>query len=235
MASVRYLAIALLLAGCAAKAPPAPPLRLPPPAAAQAAPYRLQVGDVVGIRLFLTPELNEDVTVRPDGRVTTQLAEAIPAAGRTPEQLAASLRTAYLTELKDPQITVELKSFAPLRVYLAGEVPSPGEITSAGPPPTLLEAIAKAGGIRVTGDASHILIIRRGDDDKPQVFAADYQAAASGRDPAADIRLQAFDIVVVPRTDIAEIYVWVNQHIQQFVPVSWGFSYNVTPVVSNKK
>ena len=49
------------------------------------------------------------------------------------------------------------------------------------------------------------------------------------------LRLQAFDIVVVPRTDIAEIYVWVNQHIQQFVPVSWGFSYNVTPVVSNKK
>jgi len=236
MRSVRSTALFLLVAGCAAT-PPAPPApALPPPRQqAEAPPYRLQVGDQLGIRLFLTPELNEDVTVRPDGRITTQLATAIPAAGRTPEQVAASLRTAYSSELTDPQIAVEVKSFAPLRVYLAGEVPAPGEITSTGAPPTLLQAIAKAGGIRVTGDAAHIVIIRRGDDDRPHVLTANYQAAASGADPSADIALQPFDIVVVPRTDIAEIYIWVNQHIQQFVPVSWGFSYNVSPLVGNKR
>jgi polysaccharide export outer membrane protein len=66
------------------------------------------------------------------------------------------------------------------------------------------------------------------------VLSTRYQDALSGRDPAADVMLAPFDVVVVPKTGIAEAYVWVNQHIQQFVPVSWGFSYNVTPYVAPK-
>jgi protein involved in polysaccharide export with SLBB domain len=226
----------LLLAGlataCAAgpDAPPAPPL----PQAADA-PYHVQAGDQLAIRLFLTPELNEDVTVRPDGRITTQLTEALPAAGRTPEQIAAALRVAYDSELKDPRITVEVKTAMPVRVYVAGEVSAPGEVSSAGRPPTLLAAVARAGGVRVTGDTARVLIVRRGAADRPVVLATRFADALSGRDPAADVVLQAYDVVVVPRTGVAEVYVWVNQHLQQFVPVSWGFSYNVTPVVSNSK
>ena len=34
-------------------------------------PYRIQVGDVLGIRLLLNPDLNEDVVVRPDGHMST--------------------------------------------------------------------------------------------------------------------------------------------------------------------
>ncbi|MEJ0048619.1 MAG: polysaccharide biosynthesis/export family protein [Rhodospirillales bacterium] len=115
-------------------------------------PYRVQVGDELAVRLFLTPELNEDVTVRPDGRISTQLAEAVPAEGRTPEAIAVALRTGYASELRDPRITVEVKSYAPVRVYVAGEVFTPGEITTAGPPPTLLAAVARAGGVRLSGD-----------------------------------------------------------------------------------
>jgi hypothetical protein len=39
----------------------------------------------------------------------------------------------------------------------------------------------------------------------------------------------------VPKNGISQIYLWFNQHFQQFVPVSWGFSYNVNPVVNNNK
>jgi hypothetical protein len=39
----------------------------------------------------------------------------------------------------------------------------------------------------------------------------------------------------VPRTNVAEVYVWVNQHLQQFMPVSWGFSYNVNPLLNSTK
>jgi protein involved in polysaccharide export with SLBB domain len=193
------------------------------------------VGDVLSLKLYLTPELNEDVAVRPDGKITTQLAEAVPAAGRTPEQVAASLRVAYASELKDPRITVEVKSAAPVRVYVAGEVTAPGEIAATGPAPTLLQAIARAGGLKVSGDDGHVLIVRRAGTGRPLVFATRYADAFSGRDPAADIALQPFDIVIVPRTGIAEIYVWVNQHIQQFTPVSWGFSYNLNPLVSSSR
>lgn len=225
----RNVAPALLLAASACGAGPA----LPPPAPVMAAaPYRIQVGDQLAVRLYLAPELNEDVTVRPDGRITTTLAQGIPAAGRTPEQVAGTLRAAYLTELKDPRLTVGVKSFAPAHVFVTGEVLAPGEFTSAGAPPSLVAAIARAGGLRPTGDPDRVLIIRRGGDDRPMVFAARYSEAVSGETPGADVPLQPYDIVVVPKTDIARVYLWVNQHIQQFVPVSWGFSYNVNPLLA---
>ncbi len=230
----RLLPLLAGLAGACADGPAAPPPPAPPLAQA-GMPYRVQVGDELAVRLFLTPELNEDVTVRPDGRISTQLAEAVPAEGRTPEAIAVALRTGYASELRDPRITVEVKSYAPVRVYVAGEVFTPGEITTAGPPPTLLAAVARAGGVRLSGDKTAVLIVRRADGGRAVLFSVRYADALSGRDPSADVVLQPYDIVIVPKTGVAQVYDWVNQHIQQFVPVTWGFSYNVNPLVNNQK
>ncbi len=193
--------------------------------------YHVQIGDLLAVRLYQTPELNEDVTVRPDGRITTTLAQSVRAAGLTPDEVALSLKQSYNLELKDPHITVGVKEYAPVRVYVAGEVFAPGELTTTGPPPSLLQAVSRAGGVRVTGDTRAMLIVRRGADNRPLVYAAHYRDAVSGRDPGADVTLRPYDVVIVPRTAVADAYVWVNQHVQQFVPVSWGFSYNVNPLV----
>jgi polysaccharide export outer membrane protein len=198
-------------------------------------PYRVQIGDELAIRLFFTPELNEDVTVRPDGRITTSLAEAVPAAGRTPEDVAAALRSLYNKELRDPLMTVGVKTYAPMRVYVGGEVPAPGELTTGGPRLTLLQAVARAGGLRITGDADNVLIVRRGDNGVPVVYAAHYAEAVSGRDPGADVTLMPYDVVIVPKTGVARVFGYWNQYVQQFVPVSWGFSYNVNPLLNNPK
>ena len=198
------------------------------------APYRVQVGDVLGIRLYMAPELNEDVTVRPDGRITTTLAQSTAAAGRMPDEIATELQKTYATELKDPRLTLEVKSASPPRIFVSGEVVSPGEFSSDSPAPTLLQAVAKAGGLRTTGDENHVFILRRGLGDAPVVLAADYRGAMSGAHPAADVRLAPFDVVYVPRSGISQLYVWFNQHVQQFVPVSWGFSYNVNPLITNR-
>jgi polysaccharide export outer membrane protein len=222
------LALVLCLAACGGPRGTPPQLAAPE---APAPPYRIQVGDVLGLRLFLTPELNEDVTVRPDGRVSTTLAESVQAAGRTPEQVAASLRATYARELRDPRLTVEVRTPSPVRIYVAGEVLGAGEFTTSGPPLTLVQAVAKAGGLRTTGDPDAIVIVRHGEGEQPMVLKARYLAAVNGSDPTADIALQPFDIVYVPKTGIARVYLWVNQHLQQFVPVNWGFSYNVNPIV----
>ncbi len=213
-----------------------PPTSLPPAPASIVAlqPYRVQVGDTLGVRLFTAPELNEDVTVRPDGRLTTTIAQTVQAAGRTPDQIAADLQAIYAHELRDPRLTVEVKTASPARIYVAGEVAAPGEFTTAeGPPLTLLQALSRAGGLRATADDRHIFILRHGAGARPLLLAADYRSVESGANADADVQLAPFDIVYVPRSGITQIYIWFNQHFQQFVPVSWGFSYNLNPLVNN--
>lgn len=229
------LACVLAVCGCAQTVSglPTAPRSLTPQAgvAPKIPPYRLQVGDVLGVRLLLNPELNEEVTVRPDGRISTVLAEGVQAYGRTPEQLAAELRRDYGRELRSPRLSVEVRSFAPSRIYVAGEVNVPGEFITVGPTLSVLQALARAGGVKLSADTDRIFLVRRGPGDVAQVYSVNYRAAIRAADPGADVRLAPFDVVYVPRTGVYEFYTHFNQYLQQFVPVSWGFSYLVSPLV----
>jgi len=213
--------------------PPAPPA--PPPdtgyvSSSALPPYRIQVGDILAIRLILNPELNEEVTVRPDGHISTTVVRDELAYGRTVADLTEALVRDYSSELRKPRPNVVVKSFAPTRTYVAGEVNNPGEFITVGPPLTLSQAVARAGGLKtMTGDENKIFLIRRGPQDAPQFYALRMQDVMWAHDPAADVRLAPYDVVYVPRTGISEVYRFFNQYLQQFVPVSWGFSYLVNP------
>jgi protein involved in polysaccharide export with SLBB domain len=194
----------------------------------QLAAYRIQVGDILDVKLMLNPELNEEVTVRPDGRISTTVVRDEVAYGRTVGELAQALTRDYSRDLRNPRLTVVLKSFAPTRIYVGGEVNTPGEFITVGPTLTLSQAVARAGGLKeMTGDEAKVFIIRRGPNDVPEFYSTRYNDIITGRDPTADVRLAPFDVVFVPRSGIAEVYRFFNQYLLQFVPVNWSFSYIV--------
>lgn len=190
-------------------------------------PYRIQVGDVLEIRLLLNPELNEEVTVRPDGHISTTAVPDALAYGRTPADLANSLRTIYGHDLQNPRLSVVVRSFAPTRVYVGGEVNTPGEFVTVGPTLTLSQAIARAGGTKLSSDDTSVFIIRRGPSDKPEFLAAKWKSVRQGINPDGDVRLAPYDVVYVPKMGIAEVYQFYNQYIGQFANPSFGFSYVV--------
>jgi len=190
-------------------------------------PYRLQIGDVVDIKLMLNPELNEQVAVRPDGMISTTVSDDVMAYGRTVSEVRSDMETKYATMLAKPRIGVLVRSFAPARVYVTGEVFTPGEFITVGPNLTLLQAIARAGGVKNSAQTDNIVILRRGAGEKPRAYSANYNAAASGLDAASDVRLAPYDVVYVPRTGIADVYLHFQQYIQQFVPASIGASYQI--------
>lgn len=192
-------------------------------------PYRLQVGDVLAIKLLLNPELEEEVVIRPDGKISTTVAQNVMAFGKTPEQLQETLNQKYAEYLSDPNVAVIVRSFAPTRIYVLGEVNAPGEYITTGPTFTLLQAIAMAGNIKNSADPDEILVFRRGVGDKPEAYRADYDDATSGLLPGADVRLAAYDVVFVPRTAIADAYVLYEQSIQQFLrpALNLGLSYRL--------
>jgi len=191
--------------------------------------YRIQVGDVLDVRLLLNPELNEEVTVRPDGHISTTAAEDAVAYGRTPAELAGTLRGIYGKELQNPRVTVEVKSFAPTRIYVAGEVTTPGEFITVGPTLTLSQAIARAGGTKLSSDDTSVFVIRRGAGDKPEFLSVKWKSLRQGQNPDADVRLAPYDVVYVPKLGIAEVYQFYNQYIGQFANPSFGFSYLLNP------
>ena len=226
---------AMLLAACST-VPTLPPAPLEPAPVSQSnadlPAYRIQVGDVLEVRLLLNPELNEEVTVRPDGHISTTVAQDAVAVGKTPMQLAAELRTQYGQELTNPKLSVVVKSFAPTRVYVGGEVNNPGEFVTVGPTLTLSQAIARAGGTKLSSDDTSVFVIRRGAGDKPEFLSTKWKAVRQGRDPDADIRLAPYDVVYVPKLGIAEVYQFYNQYIGQFANPSFGFSYLLNPTAT---
>ncbi|GJL64108.1 MAG: sugar ABC transporter substrate-binding protein [Nitrospirales bacterium] len=181
--------------------------------------YIIQPGDELDIKFFYNPDLNELVTVRPDGRISMQLVGETIAAGRTPFSLTELLKKEYDRELKQPEITVIVRSFG-ARIYVDGEVEKPGELELTGPL-TVMQAISRAEG--ATDEAwDQALIIRRIQGKQPFVIAIDIKSVLSGEDFSQDIGLVPFDIVYVPRSPIADVNLWVDQYIRQNIPIRFG-------------
>jgi len=221
----------LALEACAVTAnlPPAPAEPNPADAVYVTPAYRLRVGDTLDIRLPLNPEMNDEVTVRSDGHISTRLVTDMDAANRTVSQLDRDLTTAYSAELRDPRISVIVKSSAPTDIFVAGEVGTPGVYSTPGTAPTLSQALARAGGVKMSGDEDRVFIIRRRANDTPEFLSTRFQDIVHAHDASADIRLAPFDVVYVPRTGVAEVYKWYNQHIQQFANPTFNFSYFLNP------
>lgn len=190
-------------------------------------PYKLQVGDTLDIKVRFNPELNEQVIIPPDGVISTSLAEDVMAYGQSVKQLRTKLKKEYSRELKHPRVAVIIRSFAPNRVYVTGEVGAPGEFTTTGPNLTLLQAIARAGGLKDSAAESDIIIIRHGQGGEPKAYAVNYAGATNGKDPGSDVRLSPYDVVFVPRSGVANAYLYFRQFVQQFIPASFGMNYHL--------
>lgn len=187
--------------------------------------YRLFPGDVVELRFFFNPELNDQVQIRPDGRISMPLIGEVAMAGKTIPELLQELRQAYAPHLKNPQINLQVRSFSAQRVYVTGEVVRPGIVNMPGPL-TLIAAIGEAGGIKPTGNAKSVVLVRKVQEDIPQkrkitIFAEGKPTRDAG------LLLRPFDIVMVPESKITQVDRWVDQHIKQLNPgnLVFGFEY----------
>lgn len=188
--------------------------------------YRIQAGDQLDIRFYNNPELNEEVTVRPDGRISLQLAPEIMAAHTTPAELSRQLMQVYGAELRDPKAVVIVRSFGTNRVHVGGEVGRPGVINLHGSM-TVLQSVAEAGGFLDTARRNEVIIIRKGENRKPLIFTVDIDQAISGTDLSQNAYLKPFDIVYVPKSAIADLNVWVDQYIRRMIPIPFGFGYDL--------
>lgn len=190
--------------------------------------YTIAPGDELDIKFFFNPELNETITVRPDGIISLQLIDEIQAAGLKPAELDQKLTDLYSKELRKPVLTVIVRSFTRQRIYVGGEVIRPGLIElPAGL--TTLQAVFQSGGFRETADPAETLVIRKGEANQPIPIRIDL-AAVMESEGGNDLQLQPDDIVFVPKSAIANANKFIDQYIGgllMFRGWSFGVSQNL--------
>src|SRR2546430_13620802 len=152
-------ALALLLAGCGHRAPASSPAglaALQPPVPPEPGPnYRIQLGDELHVRFTYQPEMNEQVPVRPDGRISLVSTGEIDAVGRTPSELERVIVERTSAHLRNPEVTVIVTKLGETRAYVGGEVLSPGDIPlRAGMTP--LQAVPERGGVDRTAQRGRV-------------------------------------------------------------------------------
>ena len=83
----------------------------------------------------------------------------------------------------------------------------------------MLQAIQSAGGLEDTARRHDVLLIRRPPGAAPVARAVNLRPVLSGESPGTDVRLQASDIIFVPRTKISNVNLFVQQYVNQILPI----------------
>ena len=144
----------LMLAGCVTTAPPAPAFH-----SALNQPYRLDAGDRLRIVVFEQDSLTGIYPVDKAGYLALPLVGAVPARGKTPEEVqkavADALRNGYL---RDPDVSVQVDQYRPF--FVMGEVSTGGQYSYV-PGMTAQNAVAIAGGFSARADHRTVDITRQ--------------------------------------------------------------------------
>jgi protein involved in polysaccharide export with SLBB domain len=231
--SVKWALIAgagVIIAGLvdlSAQQPPGPAI------AAEAAPitYRLAPGDVVDLKFAYNPELNETVTLRPDGCISLQRIGDVPAQRLTPLELAARVNELYAKVIRHPEASVIVRDIASQKAYVGGEVLAPGTVDLRGGL-TSLQAILKVGGLKPSAKLEHVVLVRYDGDGRAEARTLNVKRLLDGRD--LDPVLEPFDVIFVPRSGIAKVGLFMEQYVNSMVPKALMFPYNLNTVVTVK-
>ena len=191
-----------------------------------AGPYRIEAGDVLGIVVWDHPELSATMLPPPaaagagaigiaaspmqpgsgfevdqEGMLDFPYAGRIKVAGLTPPEAHALLTQRLAVYLRSPKLSLRVMSYRSKRVYVDGEVKTPGVQPINDIAMTLTEAINRAGGMNPIADQSRVMVTRAGKTYQVNLP----QLVQRGVNPSAVV-LQNGDLVRVPSREDSKVF-----------------------------
>ena len=193
----------------------AAPIKEPPPTEQT---YKMVPYDQVTIRFTYHPEQDPKtpVTIRPDGNITLDGIGAVRAAGLTPEELGREIAAKSSKRLRNPEVIVTLSQFAQRKIYVGGQVNSPGVINFQGEL-TPLQAVLDRGGFTDKAQKDSIILIRYTGGPEPIIGRINAIQGLEDGVPEK-ITLMPNDMLYVPMSGIARADLWVQQHLNDILP-----------------
>ncbi len=180
--------------------------------------YLLYPGDQLDIQTPTAPELNRQQRIAPDGRITLPLIGQVMAADRSIPELTEELEARYAHQLVRPIVEVSVTEAQPLKVWVDGEVRTPGVYDMPGDIDAY-QAIVMAGGFLPSARQNEVALIRRGPGGARMLRAVDLRPRRG-----EILALRRSDILFAPRTNLAEVATFFSQ-IRDALPI--GFNYTI--------
>jgi polysaccharide export outer membrane protein len=121
--------------------------------------YTVGKQDVLTISVYDQPDMSGKFKVEADGTFTFPLIGRVAASGQTLRTIEIELKKRLSDGyLRNPQVTVGVESFQSQRIFVMGEVRSPGSYSLTGDM-TLIEALSRAGSMTAQAN-DEVLIVR---------------------------------------------------------------------------
>ena len=167
--------------------------------------YKVTLTDLLRIDIYQEDDLRTMSRVDAKGNINLPLVGEVRVVGLTVSDAQKAVENAYRDGryLRNPQVTINIESYASREVSIQGQIRSPGRF----PLPietnmTVLELVTKAGGFTDTAKGTAVNITRITADGKKQVFTIDVDSLLKGKDKASisdnSLIIQPGDIVYVP-------------------------------------
>ncbi|MBN8816718.1 MAG: polysaccharide biosynthesis/export family protein [Sphingomonas sp.] len=150
--------------------------------------------DTISVDVFGLPDLSREMQVDASGRIAMPLVGTIDARGKTADELSRSIEAVLRRRyVRDPQVTINIKSSVSQVVTVDGAVVEPGlyPVTNQ---MTLMRAIASAKGVSDFGKLDDVVILRTVDGKR---MAGLYNIGAIRRGYYGDPPIFANDVIIV--------------------------------------
>ena len=183
------------------------------PAKSPSSQYRVGPRDILTITVWDHPELTipagefrsaeaAGTVVGEDGNIFYPYAGVIKAAGKTVEEIREQLTQKLSVYIEQVQLDVRVASYRSQRVYVVGEVATPGIQLVRDIPLTVLEAINSSGGLKPEADSRNVTLTR---NDK--TYNINLQALYEIGDLKQNVLLENGDVLNVPDRQFNKVFV----------------------------
>ncbi|MFZ1006029.1 MAG: polysaccharide biosynthesis/export family protein [Candidatus Sulfotelmatobacter sp.] len=152
--------------------------------------------DVLAINVWKEPDISRSIPVRSDGKISLPLVGEVQAAGQTPVALEKDIASKLKNYISEPEVTVMVQQVNSQKFNILGQVVRPGAYVIANSP-TVLDAIALAGGFRDFAKQKSIYVLRQGPDGETRL-PFNYKDVAQGKNMSQNVKLQPRDTIIVP-------------------------------------
>jgi len=188
----------LLMAGCAT---PKHPTAMPTSDKAFNWSYLIGPGDSVNVFVWRNPEVSGSFPVRPDGKMTMNLVEDMPASGKTPTQLARDIEKALGKYIQEPIVTVIVGGgVGPYsqQIRIVGQAAKPQALNYR-ENMSLIDIMIQVGGITDFAAGNKAVILRTA-DGKQEQFRVRLEDLLKGGDVSANVDMRPGDVLIIPES-----------------------------------